>query len=155
MGTGKSSVGRATAELLGWRFIDLDSAIEDRLGMTVAECFDRLGEEAFRVYESKALEEAAQSPAPAVIACGGGVVVSEVNWERMRATGTVLCLTAPLDVILERLGDDSTRPLLPPACRRERAAALLAERAHWYARADGAVESAGCVACTAARVCAA
>jgi len=69
---------------------------------------------------------------------GGGIVLSEANWPRLRALGPVVCLTAEVETILERVGTASDRPLLAgePAEVRERAANLLATRREAYARAD-------------------
>ena len=57
MGCGKSSVGRRLSELLCCRFVDLDSAIEERCGCTVAEIFERHGEAEFRKAEKDTLAD--------------------------------------------------------------------------------------------------
>lgn len=153
MGTGKSCVGAAAARLLGWDFIDLDARIESSLGMTVAECFSTCGEAPFRVAETGALEEVTMRAGPAVVACGGGVVLADRNWEIMHAAGLILCLTAPVEAILERTRHDASRPLLAGQLDRGRVEALLAERAESYAMADATVESTSGVEATAQLVC--
>ena len=74
-GSGKSTAGRALAEVLGLPFVDLDQEIERVAGSPVAEIFRDRGEPGFRSLERAALERAAAGP-PAVVACGGqeGVV---------------------------------------------------------------------------------
>ncbi|MBP7561050.1 MAG: shikimate kinase [Armatimonadetes bacterium] len=153
MGTGKSCVGAAAARLLGREFIDLDARIEASLGMTIAEWFSTCGEAPFRVAETSALEEVAEQAVPAVVACGGGVVLADRNWEIMRASGLVVCLTAPVEVIMERTRHDASRPLLAGQLDRSRVEALLAERAGRYAMADATVESTGGLEATAQLVC--
>src|SRR5438132_11290770 len=57
MGCGKSTVGLALADELGWSFIDLDEEIERREGTTIAEIFDQRGETGFRQIEAAVLHE--------------------------------------------------------------------------------------------------
>ena len=74
MGAGKTSVGARCAELLGRPFVDIDDLVEASAGRPVREIFTADGEPAFRSLESTALRDACASPAPLVIAVGGGVV---------------------------------------------------------------------------------
>ena len=133
MGTGKSTVGRALAELLGRKFVDTDQVIEDRHGPLPA-IFAEEGEDAFRRYEREVASELADRRG-LVIATGGRLMIDAVNAERLGATGDVVCLVASLDTILERVdvdGAGATRPLLRGDDVRARVAALLAERAAAY-----------------------
>jgi shikimate kinase len=57
MGAGKTSIGRALAQRLGWRFLDLDDLVESREGRSIAEIFHRLGESGFRIAETSTLKE--------------------------------------------------------------------------------------------------
>ena len=78
MGAGKTSVGHALAQRLGWHFIDLDQRIEDATGHTIAHLFAHAGEHEFRRLERDILSAALQqlpARAPAVIALGGGTFV--------------------------------------------------------------------------------
>ena len=103
MGAGKTSVGQALAQLLGWRFLDLDDRVEQRLGRSVAEIFRDLGEAAFRHAESAALEdllEELRSSLPTVAALGGGAFVQDENARRLRATSWPLVF---LDASVEEL----------------------------------------------------
>ena len=78
MGCGKSSTGRALAERLGARFMDLDAEIVARDGRTIPEIFREGGEAAFRAVELETLravlDEAAQAPGDVVLALGGGTL---------------------------------------------------------------------------------
>jgi shikimate kinase len=133
MGTGKSTVGRALAELLGREFVDTDRIIEQRHG-PIPAIFAEQGEGAFRRYERDVAAELADRDG-LVIATGGRLMVDAVNARRLGETGDVVCLDASLDTILERVdvdGAGDTRPLLRGDDVRERVAALLAERTEAY-----------------------
>ena len=106
MGAGKTSVGRALAQLLGRRFLDLDDRIEQRQGRSIAEIFRDQGEAAFRQAESAALQELLEelpgSP-PAVAALGGGAFVQDENALRLRATAwPVVFLDASVEELRRR-----------------------------------------------------
>lgn len=133
MGTGKSEVGRRLAQRLGRAFVDTDQLVEERAGKRVAAIFAEDGEAAFRALERDAIADAAGRGA-AVVAVGGGAVVDPENVRRLRETGTLVYLTARPEIILRRVGDASSRPLLKddPHAAVSR---LLAERGPVYAAA--------------------
>jgi chorismate synthase len=111
-GSGKSTVGPLLARALGRPFVDLDEAVAATSATSVAALFEAEGEAGFRRRETEALRLAAGSSTPAVIALGGGAVLSSENRERLRRSGDVLGLRAPVDVLARRLGDTTHRPLL-------------------------------------------
>lgn len=135
MGTGKSSVGRVLAALLGCPFIDLDAVIVADAGTSINGIFANEGEAAFRARESACLERVLQEGA-SVIASGGGVVISESNRRLMRTLGIVVNLTASLPVILCRLKGATDRPLYAGQDAANRVATLLEERQQFYDDAD-------------------
>ena len=120
MGAGKSSVGRALGEKLGWRFEDLDTRIEARAGCSIAEVFRRQGEEGFRELEHAALRELMiqlESGVPFIVALGGGTFVHAANELFFESPGmATVYLDAPVDEIWGRCQDGTERPL-----RRDRA----------------------------------
>lgn len=111
MGSGKTAVGKALAERLSLPFLDMDERIEKRTGMTVEEIFEREGEEAFRRLEQEEVE-ATKGIKEAVIALGGGAVVSERTRRLLDQNFLVLWLWTRKETILERLYSDHKRPLL-------------------------------------------
>lgn len=116
MGAGKTSVGRALAARLDWRFLDLDDRIEQREQRSVAEIFRDSGEAFFRRAESAALADLLRelsSSAPTVTALGGGAFVQEENARRLRATGwPVVFLDASVEELRRRCAQaHATRPL--------------------------------------------
>src|SRR4029077_9595483 len=76
MGSGKSTMGRESATRLGRPFLDLDKAIEERAGKSIAELFAERGEDGFRSIEEHAVRVALSAPEPGVLALGGGAVTS-------------------------------------------------------------------------------
>ena len=111
-GSGKTSVGRALAEMLDAPFVDLDEEIERDVGAPVANVFHDQGEDAFRDMESDALARVA-GEAPSVVACGGGTPLRERNQTLMRSTGHLVYLRMPADALRRRIEIPSKdRPLL-------------------------------------------
>jgi shikimate kinase len=131
-GTGKTAVGREVAARTGRPFVDLDDLIEQRAGKSIPEIFAQDGEPAFRALEAAICGEMA-APAGLVIATGGGAVVNPANREALAAGGTVICLEADLETILQRVGRGDDRPMLASPDRVARIRELLAARAEAYA----------------------
>ncbi|MCS7190863.1 MAG: 3-dehydroquinate synthase [Fimbriimonadales bacterium] len=135
MGSGKSVVGKAVAERLALPFYDLDALIEQRVGATVSQIFEREGESAFRDSEQAVLREVSQST-PGVVATGGGVVLREANRERMRQTGWVIYLKASPETLWQRLQHSTHRPLLRTPAPRQTLEQIVQEREPLYQEAD-------------------
>jgi shikimate kinase len=110
-GSGKSTVGAELAARLGVPFIDLDLEIERAEGRSITEIFEAEGEPGFRAREAGALVEASRND-PAVIACGGGVVLEPANRMTLRSSGTCVFLDVPLEVLEARVQPDAERPLI-------------------------------------------
>jgi len=141
MGCGKSTVGRALADELGWSFFDLDNEIESGAGSTISEIFDKQGEPVFRALEAAALAKrvkAVQSGHPQVIALGGGALMDEKNFDLIINHGVVVWLDAPFELIEKRVAAESHRPL---ARDREKLRDLFEVRCLRYAQADFRVET--------------
>ena len=135
MATGKSSVGKKLAILLGREHVDLDAAIEAEEGVSIQQIFIGRGEPAFRELESRMVEQI-MSRTGLVISTGGGTVVNPRNLANLKSCGVVVALTSDVRTILRRTGSDKDRPLLQTEDREERIRALLLERAPFYAQAD-------------------
>ena len=110
-GSGKSVVGKELAGRFGVPFIDLDVEIEREAGASVNEIFEERGEAAFRALEAAALVKAGTHD-PAVVACGGGVVLEPANRIALRNTGIVVFLQVPLAVLQARVRPAADRPLV-------------------------------------------
>jgi shikimate kinase len=140
MGTGKSAVGKKLAVRLGRKFIDTDALIAQEAGMPIARLFSEKGEPYFRELEQEVIARVCLED-EAIIATGGGAIVKEVNAQRLKASGIVICLTAAPEVILARVQEDTTRPLLLADDPLPKIHALLAARAEAYARAHAMIDT--------------
>lgn len=131
MGAGKTSVGRALAQRLGWPYLDSDEEVRRRTGRTVPELFAERGEAAFRAEETAALAAACSSTHPLVVSVAGGAVLDEANRRLISSSGLVVWLRASLATLTQRVGDGRTRPLLgdDPG---EALAGLYPQRARLY-----------------------
>lgn len=143
MASGKSTVGRAVANRLGWTFIDVDDVIEASTGTSVAELWDSGDEQAFRALEREVVLEALSTPGPNVLAAPGGVVVDEVAAHAVDQPGVLaVYLRADPRLLAQRIEADvdHPRPLVdddPLAVMEE----LFAERdAAYQALADHTVD---------------
>jgi shikimate kinase len=130
MGTGKSTVGLALSDRLGWRFVDTDQAIVEREQRSIPELFQNQGEAYFRDAESTVLSNVLQGDKQ-IISTGGGAVLRAENRECMLASSFVVALTAPPEVLLGRLRGDVNRPLLA-GDKEERVHRLMEERKNAY-----------------------
>ncbi len=135
MGTGKSTLGQLCAERLGFEFCDSDQVMEAQAGCSIPELFRTEGEARFRQREREVIAGLSATP-NLVIATGGGVVLDAENVQKLRASGLVVLLTAPPDVILQRVGNGVSRPLLADAAdARARIVEMLSQRMPLYLQA--------------------
>lgn len=138
MGSGKTTIGRALAQRLSWRFVDLDQKIEQQAQHTIAEIFSAFGEKGFRKLESEVLEKIIDSLAadrPAVVALGGGTYVQQANRKTLRRIpGDIIYLEAEnVESLMKRFHQGRVRPLAqdPENVRR-----LFEQRRAIYQTAD-------------------
>jgi len=148
-GSGKSTIGPLLAERLGLAFVDIDDEVERAAGRSIGDIFDADGAEAFRELETEAVRRVAEGPA-AVVATGGGVVVSAENRLAMRRTGWVVRLDVEQGVALERVAAEGVdRPLLRAPGSWQR---LLDERLDDYLAAEDVEVRTGAAVDSAAAV---
>jgi shikimate kinase len=144
MGAGKSSVGAALAEHLGWPFVDLDERIQSRETLSIEEIFQQSGEAEFRRMEHAALRDLLEeaTSAPAVIALGGGAFVQPGNAMLLKDANVVtVFLDAPVDELFRRCQEQAVnRPLRRD---REQFGRLHQERLPAYATALLRVDTGG------------
>ncbi len=137
MGAGKSQIGSALAREIGFDFLDLDDRLEDELGMSIREVFDRFGEAHFRVAERQALQRSTGLE-DTVVATGGGAFCSPANREVIHgAGGRSIFLDVPFEVLAERVGGDRTER--PKFVGMQEARDLYAERRPHYLQATWTV----------------
>ena len=113
-GAGKSAVGRRLAQRLQLPFVDSDQVIEQRIGCSIREYFDREGEARFRDVEQAVIADLA-AHANGVVATGGGAVLRDANRIRLRDHFHVIYLRSSPEDLFRRLRHDVKRPLLQVA----------------------------------------
>ena len=110
MGAGKTSVVRRLARLCGATAVDTDRYVERRAGEGVAQLFESIGEEGFRKLEEEALRDIV-GMGPALVACGGGIVMSEESRRIIKQHGFTVHLRVSADEAKQRISNFSRRPL--------------------------------------------
>ena len=134
MGTGKTVVGKALADKLGIEFVELDYLIEEKAGKSIPEIFRQDDEVVFRELEIEVTKDVADSKNQ-VIACGGGIVLNKINIDRLKKESGIVYLTASPEVILKRISDDDSRPLLKVTDPAQTIQELLRFRKPFYEQA--------------------
>ena len=127
MGAGKSTIARG----LDPDYIDMDTLIEEHLGMSIADFFAEKGEVAFRQVESEVLADLLKTDR--VVSTGGGVVISQRNRDLLKTNPDNIYLKADFETLYQRIAadKDNQRPLFLNKSKEE-LAAIFQERQAWY-----------------------
>ena len=132
MASGKSAVGREVAQLLGWRFVDLDDEIRRETGQEIPAIFERSGEAGFRAIEVRAARRFLLRDRT-VLAPGGGWAAQPGHMEELAADTLSVWLKVTAETAVARArAQEGERPLLNVARPVERARRLLARRESYY-----------------------
>jgi XRE family transcriptional regulator, aerobic/anaerobic benzoate catabolism transcriptional regulator len=141
-GAGKSTLGAMLAEDLGYPFVELSREIEKFAGCSVSEIQGLYGQNAYRRYERRALEEAIQIYPEAVIATPGGIVSDPANFNLLLAHCTTVWLQAdPEDHMKRVLAQGDTRPMAASREAMNDLKSILAGRAAFYSKAEFTVDT--------------
>lgn len=127
MGAGKSTIARK----LDSDFVDMDTLLEDRLGMPIARFFEEKGEAAFRQVESEILADLLKTDQ--VVSTGGGVVISPRNRALLKQNADNIYLKAGFETLYQRIlaDEDNQRPLFLKNSKED-LAEIFKERQAWY-----------------------
>ena len=141
-GAGKSTLGQMLAEDLGFAFLELSREIEQFAGCSVGEIQALYGQNAYRRYERRALEEAIQIHEDAVIAIPGGLVSDPATFNLLLAHCTTVWLFAdPEDHLKRVVAQGDTRPMAASREALQELKAILAGRAPFYSKAEIKVDT--------------
>lgn len=136
-GAGKSTLGTMLAEELGFPFVELSREIEKFAGCSISEIQALYGQNAYRRYERRALEEAIQIYPEAVIATPGGIVSDAATFNLLLAHCTTVWLQAePEDHMKRVVAQGDTRPMAASREAMEDLKTILAGRAAFYSKAE-------------------
>tara|TARA_B100000131_G_scaffold158532_1_gene153712 strand:+ start:103 stop:657 length:555 start_codon:yes stop_codon:yes gene_type:complete len=135
MGSGKSKTGPELAKQLNYKFVDLDTLIENITKKSIDKIFDEDGENYFRELETKCLKEIIQIPSM-IVSTGGGVITRKENWGVFRQ-GIVVWIDLRAEIALKRIKDQrKKRPLLNVKDYKKVYLDILNDRKYLYAQAD-------------------
>ena len=135
MGCGKSKTGLKLAELLKYKYIDLDSLIEKLAKKSINQIFNDEGEDNFRELETNCLKETIKIPS-LVISTGGGIVNKSENWGILRQ-GIIAWIDLDKDIAIERLKNEiEKRPLLQGNNLNDLYMSIFQSRQNLYSQAD-------------------
>ncbi len=148
MGSGKSAVGKALAEVLEYEFIDLDQFIEEQEGRSISKIFENQGEIYFRKVESKYLSLVLEKSENIVLAPGGGTPCYGDNLKLLKNHSGIhsFYLKASIKTLANRLlSETAKRPLIAHLTSEEQIVEFIGkhlfERSAFYSQTDRVLET--------------
>jgi shikimate kinase len=131
MGSGKSSLSLELDKINSRKLISTDELIENRIGMSISDIFDRYGEAFFRKQEHMLLCDISKNDGQ-IIDCGGGLPLNPLNRELIKASGRCIYLKVSPETVILRLEKDESRPLLRNKKSIKEISLMLNERVKIY-----------------------
>ena len=136
-GAGKSTLGRMLADDLEYPFVELSREIEKFAGCSISEIQGLYGQNAYRRYERRAVEEAIQIYPEAVLATPGGLVSDAATFNLLLGHCTTVWLQAhPEDHMRRVIAQGDMRPMADNKEAMEDLKVILTGRAPFYSKAD-------------------
>lgn len=108
-GSGKSTIGKEIANIIGYNFIDTDKLIEVKIGMKISKIFQSKGEEYFRKIEKNIFDKTILLKKKLIISTGGGIILN--NRESLKKTYNIY-LDCKISTLIDRLSLSKDRPLI-------------------------------------------
>ena len=143
-GAGKTTLGQRLAQNLKRPFIELDREIEREAGTSLSEIFLLYGQQGYRRYERRCLENLLESQEACVIATGGSIVSERATYHLLLSTCFTVWLKAlPEEHMARVIAQGDTRPMEGNAQAMDDLRRILNSRAGLYGQADAVVDTAG------------
>jgi shikimate kinase len=140
MGAGKTSLGSKLARHMGRPFIDSDKEIERVTNVRICDIFELDGEAHFREIEARTIEKILDGP-PVVLSTGGGAFCQPGVRDLIKQKALSVWLDAPPEILLARIGNTKSRPLLHGDNPLKILKSLAEDRNPHYAKADLTLET--------------
>ncbi len=134
MASGKTTYGRKLADDLNLPFVDTDSLIEEKIGMSISEFFQLWGEKYFRRMERDVIYGLLSKQESFVCATGGGSVCQPDIMDWLNKISETIWLDTPWEAIVERLAKINDRPLAN-SLSKEELKVLFDQREQYYKKA--------------------
>ena len=125
-------MGKELHKILGLPILDSDVEIIKIAGKQVPDIFQEDGEDAFRQLESQVISKICLREDPVILATGGGAVMDLTNRDLLRKHCFVILLSAPENIIFQRITGDTNRPPLTELSLKEEIHRLLQIRNPQY-----------------------
>lgn len=135
MGSGKTTIGKLLGEKLTLRSIDIDVIIEQNEKRTVSEIFQNEGEKYFRNIERETIKKNFMNK-DLIISLGGGAFEDQLTQELLLKNSTVIYLKTSPNVILERIKNNTNRPLLKNQMTVKKIQSIILQRQKNYELAN-------------------
>ena len=135
MGSGKTTIGKLLGEKLTLRSIDIYVIIEQNEKRTVSEIFQNEGEKYFRNIERETIKKNFMNK-DLIISLGGGAFEDQLTQELLLKNSTVIYLKTSPNVILERIKNNTNRPLLKNQMTVEKIQSIILQRQKNYKLAN-------------------
>jgi XRE family aerobic/anaerobic benzoate catabolism transcriptional regulator len=143
-GAGKSTLGRMTAQHLGWPLVELDRVVEEDYGASIPDLIEMAGTATFRRHERGALERVIAAHEAAIITTAGGIVADPETYSLLlRCTHTIWIKARPEDHMSRVMAQGDFRPMAQNRGAMADLVAILEARRTDYARAEAEVDTSG------------
>ena len=143
-GAGKTTLGQKLAQSLKRPFIELDHEIELEAGTSLSEIFLLYGQQGYRRYERRCLEQLLNGNETCVIATGGSIVTEPATYDLLLSTCYTVWLKALPEEHMDRvIAQGDTRPMAGNAQAMGDLRRILDSRVSLYEKADAVVDTAG------------
>jgi XRE family aerobic/anaerobic benzoate catabolism transcriptional regulator len=141
-GAGKTAIGERVAARLGTDFVELDSLVAQRAGMSLGQLFEMHGQAYYRRLEREELERLALATRGGVLATGGSIVTDHATYNKLRASATTVWLRAkPEDHWARVVAQGDARPMANRSDAMKELRTLLRTRRPLYEMAEHVVDT--------------